>query len=44
MFIYDYDNHTLRPCLGSFDNMMLSMQFSHVAMFQKVQESDVLVH
>ena len=42
MFIYNYDNHTLSPCLGSFDHMMLCMQFSHVAMFQKVQDSDVM--
>ena len=42
MFIYNYDNHTLSPCLGSFDYMMLCMQFSHVAMFQKVQDSDVM--
>ena len=42
MFIYNYDNHTLSPCLGSFDHMMLYMQFSHVAMFQKVRDSDVM--
>ena len=42
MFIYNYDNHTLSPCLGSFDNMMLCMQFSHVVMCQKVQDSDVM--
>ena len=42
MFIYNYDNHTLSPCLGSLDHMMLCMQFSHVAMFKKVQDSDVM--
>ena len=42
MFIYNDDNHTLSPCLGSFDHMMLCMQFSYVAMFQKVQDSDVM--
>ena len=33
MFIYNYDNHTLSPCLGSFGHMMLCMQFNHVASF-----------
>ena len=30
---YNYDNHTLSSCLGSFDHMMLCLQFSHVASF-----------
>ena len=31
MFIYNNDNHTHNPCLGSFGHMTLCMQFSHVA-------------